>query len=84
MKTCPICQAVAFDDARICFGCMHRYDDPDDCDASQESPTSLETEGGTPPDEMPEFPPAFYIKLVPTRRGLDGVSWRCSVGIADS
>lgn len=26
MKTCPVCKAVAFDDARICYGCLHRYD----------------------------------------------------------
>ena len=26
MKTCPICHAVAFDDALVCFGCMYRYD----------------------------------------------------------
>lgn len=26
MKTCPICHAVAFDDAQICFGCMYRYE----------------------------------------------------------
>ena len=26
MKTCPICHAVAFDDALVCFGCMHRYE----------------------------------------------------------
>lgn len=27
MKTCPVCHAVAFDDATICFGCMYRYED---------------------------------------------------------
>ena len=26
MKTCPICHAVAFDDAQICYGCLHRFD----------------------------------------------------------
>lgn len=25
MKTCPICGARAFDDAEVCFGCLHRY-----------------------------------------------------------
>jgi hypothetical protein len=29
MKTCPICGAVAFDDALVCYGCMYRYDDND-------------------------------------------------------
>lgn len=26
MKTCPICNAKAFDDADICYGCLHRFD----------------------------------------------------------
>lgn len=25
MKTCPICGARAFDDAEVCYGCLHRY-----------------------------------------------------------
>lgn len=27
MKTCPVCRAVAFDDALVCYGCLHRFDD---------------------------------------------------------
>ena len=27
MKTCPICQAITFDDAAICFGCMHHFEE---------------------------------------------------------
>lgn len=26
MKTCPVCSAKAFDDARICYGCMHSFE----------------------------------------------------------
>lgn len=26
MKTCPACHSVAFDDARVCYGCMHPFD----------------------------------------------------------
>ena len=26
MKTCPTCGARAFDDAEVCYGCLHRYD----------------------------------------------------------
>ncbi|HIT45436.1 MAG TPA: hypothetical protein IAC28_05005 [Candidatus Aphodovivens excrementavium] len=26
MKTCPICQAKAFDDAEVCYGCLHRFE----------------------------------------------------------
>ena len=28
MKTCPICHAKTFDDARICFGCLHDFSKP--------------------------------------------------------
>lgn len=28
MKTCPVCHARAFDDAQMCFGCLHRFDEP--------------------------------------------------------
>lgn len=27
MKVCPVCGAGAFDDADVCFGCLHRYDE---------------------------------------------------------
>lgn len=27
MKTCPICHAVAFDDAAVCFGCLYRFEE---------------------------------------------------------
>lgn len=26
MKKCPICGSIAFDDARVCYGCLHRFD----------------------------------------------------------
>ena len=25
MKTCPVCKAVAFDDAAVCYGCLHDF-----------------------------------------------------------
>lgn len=38
MKVCPICSARAFDDAEVCFGCLHHFDAdapaiPDGCAA---------------------------------------------------
>lgn len=27
MKTCPVCGAHAFDDAAICFGCLHQFEE---------------------------------------------------------
>lgn len=29
MKACPVCGALAFDDAATCFGCLHAYGDGD-------------------------------------------------------
>lgn len=26
MKTCPVCRARAFEDAEVCYGCLHRFD----------------------------------------------------------
>ena len=25
MKVCPVCGAKAFDDAAVCYGCLHRF-----------------------------------------------------------
>lgn len=30
MKTCPICKARAFDDAQVCYGCLHRFAEGED------------------------------------------------------
>lgn len=27
MKTCPVCAAKAFDDAEVCYGCLHRFEE---------------------------------------------------------
>lgn len=29
MKTCPVCRAGAFDDAEVCYGCLHRFSQGD-------------------------------------------------------
>lgn len=59
MKTCPVCQAKAFDDAEVCYGCMHRYEGgevepigpPFPLEASKEAETVVDTEppGGACP-----------------------------------
>ncbi len=28
MKTCPVCSSRAFDDADICYGCLHQFEEP--------------------------------------------------------
>ena len=27
MKVCPVCKALSFDDADICYGCLHRFNE---------------------------------------------------------
>lgn len=29
MKTCPVCKAQAFDDAEVCYGCLHKFEPAD-------------------------------------------------------
>ncbi|MBQ9000584.1 MAG: hypothetical protein IJ087_01870 [Eggerthellaceae bacterium] len=48
MKTCPVCHATTFDDAEICYGCMHRYTEADEA-------LSLP---GAPPEFRIRFTPA--------------------------
>ena len=26
MKTCPVCRARTFEDAEVCYGCLHRFE----------------------------------------------------------
>ena len=42
MKTCPVCNALAFDDASMCYGCLHTFDE-DDCahDNENSSPSGM-------------------------------------------
>ena len=30
MKACPICGSLTFDDAAVCYGCLHRYGETDE------------------------------------------------------
>lgn len=86
MKTCPICQAVAFDDAQTCFGCMHRFVD----DVQDVGPEALETEtrnysfapdGGKGAGYA--VPPAFTVMVAPELDMVGGVSWTCSVNFVE-
>lgn len=29
MKTCPVCNERSFDDAEVCYGCLHRFGEGD-------------------------------------------------------
>ncbi len=37
MKRCPICSAVTFDDAEICYGCLHHFEKEGDDTESENS-----------------------------------------------
>lgn len=82
MKTCPVCQAIAFDDAQTCFGCMYQFDEKnrgedlrswngEACDRQNES--SVSESGGW------AVPPAFVVRVVPVLEDAGCVSWTCSV-----
>ena len=32
MKVCPVCNATSFKDMDVCFGCMHRFGEPEESD----------------------------------------------------
>ena len=68
MKTCPICHAVAFDDAETCYGCLHRF-------AEDEVPYRA-TEGNE------STLPAFSIRFTPEAGKSGGVVWNCAVEMA--
>ena len=64
MKICPVCHAKAFDDAKICFGCLHDYSS-----ASKQTPLAT----------TPETPPEFRITFTPTRDHSGAVTWKCAI-----
>lgn len=36
MKACPVCGAKSFKDMEVCFGCMHRFGEPEESDFEQD------------------------------------------------
>lgn len=93
MKTCPVCQAKAFDDARVCYGCLYRYDDSEprldiDCgEGSKQAPScdscSVSVGGGEGDStSQAPHPPGFHIKLVPMADSSGAVTWSCAVELA--
>lgn len=47
MKTCPVCNAKAFDDMDVCYGCLHRFDEkrPFASSDDMESGSSYDSKG---------------------------------------
>ena len=74
MKQCPICHALAFDDAKTCFGCLYDY-------AANDAPEVMpDTESGP----APEAPPAFVIQIKPERERSGLTSWTCTVDLVSA
>lgn len=93
MKTCPTCHAVAFEDASVCYGCLHRFDEGGSGGCREQPPSggsvadapcfcgSSGTDGQRSATE-PSQPPEFCIRLKPSA-GADGaVTWDCAVELA--
>lgn len=75
MKQCPICQAIAFDDAATCFGCLHEFN----LDVEQEAAGCTEVPETESHTEV--GPPSFLIRIRPEREGSGQVSWTCTVDL---
>ena len=81
MKTCPICHAVAFDDAAVCYGCLHRFTDSDEAadvpveQAAQDAPERIAELPMKPATELP----TFRILFTPKQEPQGALSWTCTV-----
>ena len=81
MKTCPVCGSRSFDDAGVCYGCLHRF----------EGSASASNEGIRDVARPSESNPlagrttartivAQFMLMVTTEVNQDGgQSWTCSV-----
>lgn len=98
MKTCPTCNAVAFDDAKVCYGCMHRYDEepyePSMAPLEEssipllKSPTAPiyvpEQESVQQPLQSNMVVPGFTIRIVPVVETTGTIRLDCSVELLSS
>lgn len=90
MKVCPTCQAVAFDDASTCYGCLHRFDGGVAeegraahcrCSAPAEDP-GMPAAGCSAPVGRGMQPPGFCIRITPTIGEAGAMVWDCAVELA--
>lgn len=79
MKTCPVCQAKAFDDALVCYGCLHRYDDLDPTPGVDDN--GAETVVPMAIDAHVPQPPQFSIKMTPLQDAAGAITWNCAVDV---
>lgn len=89
MKTCPRCGALAFDDAKVCFGCLYDYSALKDHmnDGFQQINASNNSSMRIP--MYPNYackdpnPPEFCIRFVPRHTAWDVWEWDCSVQVKE-
>lgn len=85
MKVCPVCDALAFDDAETCFGCLHDYrEDARGVAVHPARDVALESKEEkviASPVESSRFP-GFLIRFVPEADSSGAVTWSCSVEMA--
>ena len=68
MKTCPICGAGAFDDAQVCYGCLHRFSEGESGIAAR------------PIGAAKANPPALVISVQAVQNDDGAIEWRYDVG----
>lgn len=73
MKVCPVCGAKAFDDAAVCYGCLHRFGSGDLAPMGRHGalPTGMRQAAGAPDEPPPEcygdlFAASAAASVVPT------------------
>lgn len=80
MKACPVCHARTFDDAEVCYGCMHRYEDVGVCSKVAVGNVVWEPDEGVPAVgsvPLPTVSPAPVVRATqavssPQASGLQG------------
>ena len=81
MKMCPICHAGAFDDASICYGCLHRFEEGEGVVAPAKSGDAQSREGaimvprGGATANLGNAP-ALIISVQAVQGAQGGVEWR--------
>ena len=83
MKVCPVCQAAAFDDAQICYGCLHDYreDETRSTTSQQEEPQQSSTEHHIVSASLKAIP-EFLVHFTPSVEESGSITWSCAVELA--
>ena len=84
MKTCPICLSGAFDDALVCYGCLHRFEEgeniviPRGAAEAEESAGAIRIPFNSGAGSLGGAP-ALIISVQAVQGGQGGVEWRCDM-----